>query len=958
MTTNAEYELLEEIGRGPSATVYRAHDMALKRDVAIKELLPHLRSDPRSTRRLLDGARFLAGLSHDNVVPVYGLDEGRGWIIMELMRGGLDSRLAAGPLESDLARSVLRQALQGLEFLHRQGKLHGDIKPANLLINAEGRVKLSDAAGLDGQGEVRKPGDDAKYLAPELINPIFGAVGPAADLYSLGLTALELLEGPGLDAVFQGAGVADPQMHWLRLHGSAEPIPSVRELVPGAPADLARVIDRLLAKKVSERYASAADAVQELKEGELLPVNVAATAPAPSAPAVRGARPAAQVTPLAGSPLPPRQASPAAAAAHKAAPAATSPRSAAGGAKRWSKEWINQQLSDRRVLYPLLGVIIVVALVIFFWPEEEEPRGRVRIKSDPPGATVIIDGRTAKQKTEMKLKLPPGKHRLRLELAGHEPKEQEFTVEANGPVLDINENLRAEVAQATTPPAQPKPAPPMNPEKKETSPPREPPPPSRPAPRLVRFATKPRGADVFVDRQYRGTTDAEIELAPGEHRVRLDKEGYEPLEETLAVNDETPRDFFRELKAVVRSSPKSVLNSIGMQMLLIPAGPFLMGSADSEGKENERPRHEVTLSCPFYMGIHEVTQEQYEKVMGKNPAVFTRGRGGGPRNPVENVSWDDAVAFCRKLSDLPEEKRAGRTYQLPTEAEWEYACRAGKETPEDALAEYAWYRSNSGEGTHPVGQKKPNAWGLYDMQGNVWEWCQDWYSPRYYDETPRRDPRGPEVGSERVIRGGSYQDLGPDCRPARRFKSAPELLNVATGFRVVMVPAAGKESETRDGEQDHRPRPPAIPPAPVPPRAQSPDPMPSGKVPERENAEAGGPTVVFSSDKGLKVSFENGRVVARNKGGLTLWSRVFRNETQLASVPLLFGPRDMLYLATEKTVCCLDGRTGQILWKNTYSQGEGGDAPHLSFDAENQQVVVVRNGTTTRFSSRDGKRRE
>jgi eukaryotic-like serine/threonine-protein kinase len=143
--------------------------------------------------------------------------------------------------------------------------------------------------------------------------------------------------------------------------------------------------------------------------------------------------------------------------------------------------------------------------------------------------------------------------------------------------------------------------------------------------------------------------------------------------------------------------------------------------------------------------VYEVTQGEYERVMGTNPSHFK----GDPRLPVETVSWQDAMTFCERLSALPAERSAGRVYRLPTEAEWEYACRAGSTTiysfgdSEGSLGDYAWYDSNSGSKTHPVGQKRPNAWGLYDMHGNVWEWCSDWYDGSYYASSPVDDPTGP-----------------------------------------------------------------------------------------------------------------------------------------------------------------------------------------------------------------------
>ena len=193
----------------------------------------------------------------------------------------------------------------------------------------------------------------------------------------------------------------------------------------------------------------------------------------------------------------------------------------------------------------------------------------------------------------------------------------------------------------------------------------------------------------------------------------------------------------------------------------------------------------VTLSTSFYIGVYEVTQEEYERVMGTNPSNFK-----GARNPVELVSWADAVEFCQRLSALPKEKAAGRVYRLLTEAEWEYACRAETTTDysfgdnESQLGEYAWFKENSGETTHPVGQKKPNAWGLYDMHGNVWEWCSDWYGN--YASGNFTNPLGPQEGSSRVNRGGGWRWEAAACKSGARGFTDPSNQRQNLGFRVAM----------------------------------------------------------------------------------------------------------------------------------------------------------------------------
>ena len=243
--------------------------------------------------------------------------------------------------------------------------------------------------------------------------------------------------------------------------------------------------------------------------------------------------------------------------------------------------------------------------------------------------------------------------------------------------------------------------------------------------------------------------------------------------------------------------PKEITNSIGMRLVLIPNGTFIMGSPEREDgrKENETQQHEVTISKDYYLGVYEVTQAQYEKVIGKNPSHF-QGAIVDNENadlPVENVSWDDAVEFCKKLSDLPTEKQAGRVYRLPTEAEWECACRAGSKTAysfdDEAglLPEYGWCSRNSSNRTHTVGLLEPNAWGLYDMHGNVWEWCSDWYGE--YPKGAVSDPTGPREGYIHVFRGGSWDLHAAYSQSQLRRGDIPSRRIKNVGFRLALSPS-------------------------------------------------------------------------------------------------------------------------------------------------------------------------
>jgi formylglycine-generating enzyme required for sulfatase activity len=409
------------------------------------------------------------------------------------------------------------------------------------------------------------------------------------------------------------------------------------------------------------------------------------------------------------------------------------------------------------------------------------------VVSTPPGADLYVDkdvvGRTPQQVTELKL----GQHRARVELRGYRPEETWFVLTEQRPLFRWTPRLTRQGA--------------------------------------LQVVSTPAGADLYVDGKLVGQTPQQVkELELGEHRARVELKGYEPSEKVVVLTEESPayswgppltpvaRPPLPKEAAVVRetgpSLPKSVTIGLGestaIELVLIRAGEFVMGSpADEEGRfDNEGPQHRVGMAKPFYMSRTEVTQRQWRRVMGDDNAPWSGSAEAStdPDRAASRISWLDAQSFCAQLNSIA----AGQSLnlRLPTEAEWEYACRAGSDAPycfgndPAVLAEYAWFGGNSSADRQPrphkVAQKKSNAWELYDMHGNVWEWCEDLYAP--YPSGAQPDGSASGRGQRMVLRGGGIDQYPPGCRSAVRTGAPPdekEFSTMAYGFRIVGVPKAG-----------------------------------------------------------------------------------------------------------------------------------------------------------------------
>jgi serine/threonine protein kinase len=617
MVDHPNYELLEQIASSEQATVWRGRVLTTGKEVAIKILSDSLRADENRLKAVYEGAAFLARLrDREHFVDILDLDRERGWIIMEYMGHNL-AQDAAAPLSPDRVRQILYDVLAGLSVLEKQKRLHAGIKPSNLFVtdSARGRIKLGDSAGIDladEQSGLRQPDLPAKYFAPEMIDPSFGPIGPPADLYVLGFTALELLAGPAFDSMFPGVGptAADPDIAWLRVHGTVEGLPTAaHEFLARQPEVLQRVLGRLLSKRVEDRYQSADEVVQDLKT--LSPGW--ATSSVIFTNTTRG-KPFLAPSPL---PIPTPTPEP-------------------------SRDW-NAFFSKPYVLYPTIAGIGLLTLLALIFTGNSSPPDRVplRIESNPPGATISLlqpeGAKQLEQKTNHDFsRFPVGKHRLRFELDGHDPQEIEIEVLADGSTPPVVVQLQKKETIALRQPKteeKPKPTPPVVP-KPEPPPP---PPPEKPTPTefVLRVESVPPGASVLVGMRPVGRTPVSVKLPMGLYSLNLTRAGYEPSRRTIQLDEDTrveiPLAPLRELS-----------NSLKMRFRRIEPGEFRAGPSGTR----------MRVDRAFYLGVHEVTQEQYERVMKDNPSTFTRANAGGANHPVEGVSFEMARDFCEALSNL------------------------------------------------------------------------------------------------------------------------------------------------------------------------------------------------------------------------------------------------------------------------------------------------------------------
>jgi formylglycine-generating enzyme required for sulfatase activity/serine/threonine protein kinase len=794
------YEVLEVLGQGGFGVVLKAFDEMLHRVVAVKVMAPRLASTSPARKRFLREARAAARVCHENVVQIYAVEEQpTPYLVMEYIAGQtLQQRLdQAGPFGTSEVLRLGQQVAGGLAAAHARGLIHRDVKPANILLEAgvESRVKVTDFG-------LARAADDASltqsgyiagtpmYMAPEQAQG--EAMDHRADLFSLGSVLYVMCTG-------RPPFRASTTLAVLKRVAEDAPRP-IREIIPEVPEWLCALIAKLHAKKPADRLASAKEVADLL--GRCL-----SELQQPGG---------GQPSPL----IPPATAEPAAVASEpiRSAPPPTSETAAAGKSGK-RRPWL-VALAEATAVLAVLGLIGLL-LVQTFRPPRGEPA------TDPKAPVVFqVQANQVWQDTgvdviegEAVVLAPKGAWRKGQQMCsagGLEQAPREGAAYPEAPLLC----LLVRIGDEPTP---------------------------TPVGRREVFKPK-RSGRLFVqanDLALESDSDSlQLTVTGGLHigdaapppellPVQAAERDWQPLlarSEAPGVNPEPVRDAvfdyclkyagtpqaFRAGRLLLKLPP--LVNSIGMKLAPIPPGKFLMGSPDNETgrRASEGPQHEVVLTRPFYMSVYDVTVGQF-KVFSKETGYLTDAEKGigDPRlfpdgtwkndpeatwlnpgfeqtddHPVVCVSWNDANAFCSWLSD-----KEGKKYDLPTEAQWEYACRAGSQTKfyfgndDDKLDQYGWYIANSQNQAHPVGQKKPNAWGLYDMHGNVWQWIANYYLPDYYQKSPREDPPGPgpSPNGSHLLCGASWHGDVGFFSAARRVCLLTLSPSADVGFRVVRL---------------------------------------------------------------------------------------------------------------------------------------------------------------------------
>ena len=769
------YEIIKKLGAGGMASVYLAHEIALDRMVAIKLLPKAYTRDANFVARFKNEAQVAANLEHPHIVRIYQISEEQDlvYFVMSFIPGGsLTDRIekqGVVPVDDMVKWGI--EASSALAYGHEHGVIHRDLKPDNIMLDKNDRAVVMDygiarageGTGLTQTGSVI---GTPQYMSPEQARGT--ELDARSDIYSMGIVLYQMATG---DLPFQATDAAS--LMYMHVHESPEP-PDARNA--DVPEWLKNIILKCLAKNPVDRFASFEELQAALSEKY---------------------SPKLTVTPLA--------------------------------------ERDRKKQRTRMAIIAGAAVIVIASAGAFFWWQsgQEKLAEQAQIESEQKAQDLKLqqeqesaatkDDRAFEQALELNSKIafsnylvsyPDGRHvdeaRSKIEAIDNEEKENEAEALAKREIESEAERQRRLAADAAA---------------KQKSEADEKARQDDSAYQQAVMVNTTQSFSTYLSLYPEGRhaeeaneklTELDAALAAkmkteADQKARKDDQAFqiasrEDSKQSYNTyltsypngrhsDDARAKNAAFEQKEAEAEKVRVALSSLSLRLAKIPAGSFLMGSEN--GGSDEKPVKTINLSG-FEMSTTEITQAQYMSIMDDNPSYFKLDNNC----PVERVTWKDAITFCNKLSEKVglepcynlsagacDFSKSG--FRLPTGAEWEYACRSESGLDyslgdgESALNRAGWYQRNSQEKTQPAGQKTPNAWGLYDMHGNVWEWCNDWYDKGAYQANREKNPAGPESGKEKVVRGGSWLDSPKDCRSAKRRNFDPEKDYSDIGFRVV-----------------------------------------------------------------------------------------------------------------------------------------------------------------------------
>ncbi|MBI1311544.1 SUMF1/EgtB/PvdO family nonheme iron enzyme [bacterium] len=815
------YTILKELGRGAMGAVYLAKDEQLDREVALKIPKFDGDADPGILDRFYREARSAAALHHPGICPIFDVGEidGQHYITMAFIKGHplRDITKSSARQDGQQVAHVIRCIALAMTEAHAHQVVHRDLKPANVMINTKNEPVVMDFGlalrSVEGEERLTHSGmtvGTPAYMSPEQVDGDLEKIDTRSDIYSLGVIFYELLTG---QLPFQGS-----LLSILRQIATDDPPPPA-EVCDGVDLNLQDLCLRMLAKEPADRPESMEKVAEELTSwlsGQR------SSTDSSSVPETSSVRPLTQTE------------------SENAQTAAKLPTRPASGAAAQVPPWKKPTV----LLGALGGVGVLLAIVMFFL---KTPYGTLRVEVFDPDIEVSVKstGIVVRGTDTQGVEVSPGDHILHVKGGAFDFDTTETLSLKKGDDIVVKVELTEGQVQV------------LHDGKIIGS---------------ARPAQSPSG-EAIADSTAGGVQDLDRTQSVSGHSVDPDAPppAVAPFD---AGQARAHQQAWADYLGLPVEKEIELPHGEKMAFMLIPPGEFMMGTSDEDiarlsdilsqdagdtfaawclaDLSHATPQHRVRITRPFYLGKYEVTLGQWDSVMGDNPSQHM----DRVRNPTDYVVWDQAQRFCHRLTETLGDDKAA--FELPTEAQWEYACRAG--TTSDwsfgsaitDIDQYARYKGNTPSGknadkTIMVGTFQPNAFGLYDMHGNVQEWCLDWFADAYDPQASGDDPMGPATGDQRVVRGGSFFVTPYQLRSAHRVGHDPRHRTSVIGFRVAMAIDTAKLKTAQTARPESTAGSPGAPPPAVAPFDEA-----QAKAHQQAWADHLGVPVEYTNSMGMK----------------------------------------------------------------------------------------------------------